>query len=89
MCDQSVHVSRLSDASGTVDSTISAENQLLRDQLARERSARRQTDADRQELQLQLLESKDRLSHLSGVLRQKDDMMKKLDQVSLIAPTLP
>ena len=64
-----------------IESTINAENQLLRDQLTRERTLRKQIEADKHELQSQLLESKDRLHHLTSTLKQKDAMMKKLDQV--------
>lgn len=68
-----------------IESTINAENQLLRDQLSRERSLRKQIEADKHELQSQLLESKDRLHHLSSSLKQKDSTMKKLDQVCQLA----
>ena len=64
-----------------IESTINAENQLLRDQLSRERGLRKQIEADKHELQSQLLESKDRLHHLNSSLKQKDSLMKKLDQV--------
>lgn len=73
---------RADNVSLRIESTINAENQLLRDQLTRERNLRKQIEADKQELQNQLLESKERMHHLTSTLRQKDSMMKKLDQVS-------
>ncbi|KAF6025956.1 CNTROB [Bugula neritina] len=71
---------RAENVSLRIESTINAENQLLRDQLTRERNLRKQIEADKHELQSQLLESKDRLHHLTSTLKQKDGMMKKLDQ---------
>lgn len=76
---------RAENVSMRIESTINAENQLLRDQLSRERSLRKQIEADKHELQSQLLESKDRLHHLSSSLKQKDSTMKKLDQVCQLA----
>ena len=74
---------RAESVSMRIESTINAENQLLRDQLSRERGLRKQIEADKHELQSQLLESKDRLHHLNSSLKQKDSLMKKLDQVWL------
>lgn len=79
-----VIVLRSEDLDSRIESTINAENQLLRDQLSRERSFRKAVEADKREIQQQLLESKDRLHHLSNVIQQKDDMLRKLDQVRFL-----
>lgn len=74
-------IDRSEEVNARIESTINAENQLLRDQLTRERNMRKQIEADKHELQSQLLESKDRIQHLSNLIKQKDQMMKKLDEV--------